>query len=227
MVTEEQQSRLTQHLAAYISEQRKAHIEQVLSCRTRKVTVALEDIYQPQNASAVVRTCECLGVQDIHIIENTTPYQLNKKVLKGSYKWINLIRYRIKNANNTLRCMQELRSQGYRIIATDPSGTIGIEELEVGPEKLALVFGNEDRGVSGTVRQHCDATVRIPMTGFTESLNLSVSVAICLFQVMTKLWKQGNYMLSEEEKNTLRLNWYRKSVRNAHLLEKRFLEDLR
>ncbi|MCX7638705.1 MAG: RNA methyltransferase [Cyclobacteriaceae bacterium] len=226
MSTEVYNTRLTQYLANYLTENRKTTIEQVLSHRTRKVTIALEDIYQPQNASAVVRTCECFGVQDIHIIENTTSYQLNKKVLKGSYKWVNLIRYKQKNSDNTLACIQALRNRGYRIVATDPAGRESLEEFDFGHEKVALVFGNEDKGVSSTVLENCDTILRIPMKGFTESLNVSVSVAVCLYQIMLKLWKSGDYGLSEDEKNELRLSWYRKSIRGSAMIEKRFLESL-
>lgn len=218
--------RLSNYLAAYLTDQRKATIEKVLHHRTRKVTIALEDIYQPQNASAVVRTCECFGIQDIHIIENTTPYELNKKVLKGAYKWVNLIRYKKKGADNTSSCIEALREKGYRIVATDPAGKIALQDFEIGDDKVALVFGNEDLGVSETVLKNCDTTLRIPMTGFTESMNISVSVAICLYQVMVKLWEYGNYQLSEDEKNELRLHWFRKSVRNVNLLEKRFISTL-
>lgn len=220
-------TRLTEHLASYLTDQRKQTIEKILNKRTRKITIALEDIYQPQNASAVVRTCECFGIQDIHIIENTTPYQLNKKVLKGSYKWVNLIRYKKKDVNNTLTCIETLRSKGYQIIATDPAGEISLQDFEIGDEKVALFFGNEDRGVSNTVFRNCDKTIRIPMSGFTESMNISVSVAICLYHIMIRLWQHGNYQLSEEEKSELRLEWYRKSMRNANLIEKRFIATLR
>lgn len=226
MSTEVYNTQLTRYLANYLTENRKTIIEQVLSHRTRKVTIALEDIYQPQNASAVVRTCECFGVQDIHIIENTTPYQLNKKVLKGSYKWVNLIRYKQKNSDNTLACIRALRNSGYRIVATDPAGRESLEGFDFRHEKVALVFGNEDRGVSSTVLENCDSTLRIPMKGFTESLNISVSVAVCLYQIMLKLWQSGDYGLSEDEKNELRLSWYRKSIRGSAMIEKRFLESL-
>jgi tRNA (guanosine-2'-O-)-methyltransferase len=227
MLPAELKTQLTEHLASYLTEHRKMAIERVLNGRTRKITVVLEDIYQPQNASAVVRTCECLGIQDIHIIENTTPYQLNKKVLKGAYKWVNIIRYKSKNTNNTFTCLETLRNMGYRIVATDPAGTHSLEDFAIGDAKTALVFGNEDRGVSADVLKQCDCTLRIPMTGFTESLNLSVSVAICLFEIMVRLWKQGDYSLTPEEKEDLRLSWYRKSVRGAALIEKRFLAMLR
>lgn len=218
--------KLTNHLASYLTDQRKATIEKVLNRRTRKVTIALEDIHQSQNASAVIRTCECFGIQDIHIIENSTPYQLNKKVLKGSYKWVNLIRYKNKNADNTRLCIDTLREKGYRIVATDPAGECSLEHFDIGNNKVALVFGNENRGLSDALLQSSDTVLRIPMTGFTESMNISVSVAICLYQIMIRLWEYGNYQLSEDEKNELRLLWYRKSVKNASMIEKRFLASL-
>ena len=95
---------LTQHLAQYVSDHKKEFIQKVLSQRTRHITVVLEDIYQAQNSSAVVRTCECMGLQDIHLIENTNSYEVNTRVLKGSNRWVDLIRYRSKSNDNTEAC---------------------------------------------------------------------------------------------------------------------------
>src|SRR5690349_23946574 len=113
--------KLVEHLSQFVSDHKKETIDHVLANRTRHVTVVLEDIYQSQNASAVVRTCECMGLQDIHIIENTASYQTNTRVLKGSNKWMDLIRYRKKDSNNTEACIQQLKKSGYKVYAADPA----------------------------------------------------------------------------------------------------------
>ncbi|MFN3839951.1 MAG: TrmH family RNA methyltransferase [Cyclobacteriaceae bacterium] len=218
--------RLIQHLGEYITDHRKGLIDRVLSLRTRHLTVVLENIYQSHNASAVVRSCECFGLQDIHIIEGSTPYQVNKKVLKGSAKWVNIVKYKGRDAAATTKCLDALRSKGYRIIVTDPVGGIPVHELDLS-SKIALVFGNEDTGVSEHARKVSDGSVRIPMFGFTESLNISVSVAVCLNTLLGKLrsaeWKYG---LSADERDELRLAWYRKIVKRSDLIEKRFLQSI-
>ncbi|MCK6617876.1 MAG: RNA methyltransferase [Cyclobacteriaceae bacterium] len=212
------------HLGEYITEHRKQLIDQVLNLRTRHLTVVLENIYQSHNASAVVRSCECMGLQDIHIIEGETPYQVNKKVLKGSYKWVNVIRYKSKNVEAVKSCFDLLKAKGYSIVITDPAGKVPVHELDPTRTKTALVFGNEDVGVSDYARNHADDSVRIPMYGFTESMNISVSVAICLNVLMAKLraidWKYG---LTPDERDELKLAWYRKIVKRSDLIEKRFL----
>jgi tRNA (guanosine-2'-O-)-methyltransferase len=193
------------------------------------VTVALEDIYQSQNTSAVVRTCECMGLQDLHIIEKTNSYQVNTRVLKGSNRWMNLVRHRSKDNDNTEGCFQSLRKQGYTIYAADPSEEgVSIHDIDPNNGKVAIIFGNELRGVSAYALSQCDQKVRIPMYGFTESLNISVSVAICLNSLVTKLhqedpWKYG---LSEEEKEELTLQWYRKVVRKSDVIEREFLRTI-
>src|SRR5882672_4300056 len=106
---------LTQHFSQFISEHKKDFMERVLDSRTRFVTIVLEDIFQSQNASAVVRTCECLGLQDIHIIETMSSWTTNKLVLRGSNKWLDIIRYKKKGGNNIEDCFQALRQKGYRI----------------------------------------------------------------------------------------------------------------
>lgn len=216
------------HLAQFVSDHKKAFVEKVLEQRTRYVTVVLENIYQSQNASAVIRTCECMGLQDVHIVEDTAKYHLNIRVLKGSYKWMNLERYRRKEVNNTAVCFERLRAQGYRILVADPAADdISIDDLEVSAGKVALVFGNELRGASAYSLQNADAKIRIPMFGFTESLNVSVSVAICMNTIMGKLRQSDVHIgLTEEEKEYIRLGWYRKIVRRSDVVEREFLRTI-
>jgi tRNA (guanosine-2'-O-)-methyltransferase len=218
-----QELRLVEHLAQYISEHKKEVAEVVLNARTRHVTIVLENIYQAQNASATVRTGECMGLQDIHIIENTSKYEVNKYVLRGSYKWVNLIRYKDKQRNNTEVCFERLRAAGYRIYATDPSAAMSIDEIPLTESKIALAFGNELNGLSDYALAHADEKVRIPMYGFTESLNISASVAVCLATLMPRLrGGEIDFGLTGDEKDVLRLEWYRKMVRGADIIEKQF-----
>lgn len=216
------------HLAQFVSDHKKAFVEKVLNERTRYVTVVLENIYQSQNASAAVRTSECMGLQDIHIVENTAQYQLNVRVLKGADKWLNLERYRTKGQNNTETCFQRLRNNGYRILVADPAEDgISIDDVDVGAGRIAIVFGNELRGASPYALEHGDQKVRIPMYGFTESLNISVSVAICLNTILGKLRQsQASISLSEEEREIIKLSWYKKIVRRSDILEREFLRTI-
>jgi tRNA (guanosine-2'-O-)-methyltransferase len=218
---------LTDHFAQYITDHKKQFIEKVLSERTRHVTLVLEDIFQSQNASAAVRTGECLGLQDIHIAETESQYSVNKRVLKGSNKWIDLYRHKMKGFNNTEVCFRQLREQGYQILVTDPSPDgVSINDVAV-DKKTAIVMGNELRGTSDYALAHADQKIHIPMFGFTESLNISVSAAICLNTLLTKV-RQSDFpwQLKESEKNELRLKWYRKIVRRSDLIEREFLRTI-
>lgn len=218
---------LAEHLVSFISDSKKELMERVLAQRTRYITVVLEDIFQPHNASAIIRTCDCFGVQDLHIIENRNAYILNPNVTQGSSKWIDLIRYKREKTSNTEACYQQLRDQGYRIYATTPhTDGLDLQDLPI-DSKMALVFGTELQGLSDTALVNADARVRIPMYGFTESFNISVCAALCLHTVMNKL-RQSDlaWGLNDSEKADIRLSWYRKSVRNADLLEKEFKKKL-
>lgn len=219
---------LSNHLSKFVSDHKKEFVDKVLGERTRHLTIVLEDIYQSQNASATIRTCECMGVQDVHVVENTAKYELNIRVLKGSDKWLNLHRHRRKDQNNTDTCFQQLRANGYKIYVADPAEDgKPIDEIDVLENKIALVFGNELRGASDFALQHADAKVTIPMYGFTESLNISVSVAICVSSIMKKL-RESNHdiFLSQEEKDVIRLEWYKKIVKRSDLLEREFLRTI-
>src|SRR5690606_4006537 len=164
-------------------------------------------------------------LQDVHIIENTNKYEVNKYVLKGSYKWLSLHRYKKKAVNNTETCFNQLREKGYTLYATDPGAeSISIYDIDPCADKVAFIFGNELEGLSEYALTHADHRIKIPMYGFTESLNISASVAICLSASIPRLKSvQENYGLSVEEKDQLRLTWYRKMVKRSEIIEKEFL----
>ncbi|MFN3402641.1 MAG: TrmH family RNA methyltransferase [Cytophagaceae bacterium] len=214
---------LLEFLSQFITENKKEKIEKVLEERTNFLTVVVEDIYQPHNASAVVRTCDCFGIQQLHVIENRNKYSVNPDVTLGSSKWVDIVKYNSAE-NNTSNCISSLKSQGFTIIATTPhTNDISLEDFEL-KGKTALLFGNEKEGLSSEAISNADGYVRVPMYGFTESLNISVTVAICLHHLSMKLRNQQevDWRLSESEKNELYLKWIRGIIRNSHILEKEF-----
>ncbi|HEY8513606.1 MAG TPA: RNA methyltransferase [Cyclobacteriaceae bacterium] len=215
-----------QHLSQYVTDHKKEFISKVLAQRTRRITVVLEDIYQSQNLSAVMRTCECMGIQDVHVIEKSLGYGYNKKVLKGAHKWLTIHRYRT-GEDRTRTCITALREKGYRILAIspDPSG-VPIECVTT-DEPMALVFGNELHGLSDDALALGDVQVTIPMHGFTESMNISVSAALCVYVLSGKLRSSGiPYGLTEDEQDELRLKWYRKIVRRSEIIEREYLRTI-
>ena len=219
------QKAFTRFLENYITDHKKNLINEVLEYRTRHVTVVLEDIYQPHNASAVVRTCDCFGVQDLHIIENHNTYEINPDVVLGASKWVNIIRHN-QGQSNTQQCYKVLKEKNYRLVATSPRADCpSIHELDP-KAKTALIFGTELTGLSDFAMDNADQWVRIPMYGFTESYNISVSVAICLSVVMEKLFSSNmNWRLSEWEKEEIRLAWYKRIVKRWEALEREFLRS--
>ena len=214
---------LINYLSQFVSETRRNKFDEVLKYRTRHITIVLEDLYQPHNASAVLRSCDIFGIQDIHIIENKNAYTVNKDIAMGSPKWLNLHKYR-KNENNSLTCINNLKDKGYRIIATSPNEDVcTIDELPI-DKPLALFFGTELTGISETVMEHADDLVKIPMYGFTESFNISVSAALCLRSLIERLHKADfEWHLKDDENEEFLLKWLRNSIRKVELIEKDFL----
>ncbi len=223
----EQKQALYDYLSTFATENKRRKIEQVLVHRTRYLTVVLEDIYQPQNASAVVRSCECFGIQDLHVIENRNRFAVKVGVTQGAAKWIDIHRYHRPGQNSTRDCLQTLREQGYRLIATTPHrGDTTPDELPLAG-KMALMFGTEELGLSEEALNLADEFLRIPMYGFTESFNLSVSVAICLYALVHRLADSGiDWHLSPEEKIDIRLNWIKKIIPRGETLERAFLQKM-
>lgn len=201
---------LLDYLEEFISEERKERFIKVLEERTKFITVAIEDVYQFHNTSAVIRSCEVFGLQTAHVVESRYGKRLDKNIAMGAQKWVDVHRH-----GDTQSCISDLRRQGYRIIATTPhNDSCYLEEFEI-EDKTALFFGTEKEGLSAEVLREADGFLKIPMVGFTESLNISVSAAIILQHLTTKMKKQQlPWHLSDAEKLDKRLDWTKKSIRS-------------
>lgn len=217
---------LLEFLFRFLNDNRKELFLQNIENRTNYITVVLEDIFQPQNASAVIRTCDCFGIQDLHIIENKNKYRVNPDVALGANQWVNIFKYN-KEKNNSATCLQQLKKNGYRIVATSPHKTasnLANFKLEAG--KCALFFGTEKNGLSDYILSNADEFITIPMYGFTESFNISVSASIIMYQLIENLHQSSIiWQLSEAEKTEQLIAWSKKSLKKPHLLVKQFSES--
>ena len=222
----ESQNKLIAYLSGFITRRRKQLMDEILEKRTRYITVALEDIYQPHNASAVLRTCECLGIQDVHIIENKNRYRINPDVVLGATKWITLRKYNSTNYN-TPAAVDYLRNNGYRIVATSLSEkAVPLDQFDLLKGRLAIFFGTELTGLTDKMLNLADESLKIPVYGFTESYNISVSAAIILSHLINILRNSTvPWQLAEDEKKEIMLRWLRQSIKRADLLEKNFMNE--
>ena len=218
-----QKQDLIRFLETVMKEDRIKLIEKNVNERTRYVTVVLENIFQPQNASAVMRSCDCFGVQDLHVIENSNEYELNPDVVMGSSKWVDLKRYNSKD-ENTLDAINSLKKEGYRIVATSPhTNDVLLPDFDLTKGKSAFFFGTELTGLSDVVLDNADEFVKIPMYGFTESFNISVSASLVLNHLASTLrCSDVDWELTETEKLDLKLEWYLKSVKSGEKMINRF-----
>lgn len=219
-------SDLVNYLQGFVTEERWQTINNVLDQRTRFLTVVLEDIYQPHNASAVLRSCDCFGIQDVHIIENRNDFNPNKGITIGADQWITLKQYSEQGKNNTKECFEKLRQQGYQIIATTPhEKDVTIDAVDLN-QKTALVFGAEYTGLSDYALEHADGYAKIPMVGFSESFNISVGAAICLYELSSRMRRQyDHWSLTENEMLELRHEWLRNSIRAVDRIEERYISE--
>ncbi|NOY49949.1 MAG: RNA methyltransferase [Chlorobi bacterium] len=212
-------------LSDLLTEERKSLFDKVIKYRTRHLTVVLENIFQPHNASAVMRSCDLNGIQDIHVIENNNEYTVNPEVAMGSTKWLNIYRYN-ESGNNTLSAIDHLRSQGYKIIATTPHKESFTPFNMPLDNKCALLFGTELSGLSDLAIANSDEFLRIPQFGFTESYNISVSAALILFTLTNRLHQSGaHWRLNAEELIDTKLEWARRTIKRSDLIEEQFLKQ--
>lgn len=224
--TPEIRNQISDHLGTFLGDERIGIIKRVLSNRTRYVTVCLEDIYQSQNASAVLRSAEAFGLQDVHIIENSNSFSINPNVVRGSDKWLTIHRYD-NSACPTSDAINSLKSKGYRIVATSPHvDGVALEDFDLTKGRAAIFFGNEHNGVSQTLLDQADEFLYIPMYGFTESFNISVAAAMSIHTLRRKLDDQSiDWKLSDEEHDELLFSWLNKAVKRPDPIIKRFLEE--
>ena len=216
---------LLSYLQTFLTDNRKKTFENVLAQRTKHFTVVLEDIYQKHNTSAVVRNCDVFGIQDLHIIENKYNSYVSNQVAKGAQKWIDFHEYNTYE-QNTQTCIKSLRDNGYQIIATSPHiNSCLIEDFDIA-NKSAFVFGVEKQGVSEFMMTEADGYLKIPMVGFTESLNISAAVSIILQNLTFRLRNSEIlWQLSDNEKNEKRLDWSKKTINNVEEIIQHYYQD--
>jgi len=221
----EQKRALINYLKPFATEERQKRFEDVIAHRTKHISVVLEDIFQSHNTSAVLRSCECFGIQDVHIIENEHVFNVNPDIALGSSKWLDIHHYN-SDGNNTVKCIDTLKEKGYKVIATTPhEKSVCIEDLDL-TQKTALLFGTELKGLSQTALDNADSYVRIPMYGFTESLNISVTVAVSMFYLSRKLRNSSiDYKLSPEDNTNTLLLWYKNTIKSADMLIEKYLHN--
>lgn len=212
---------LIEFLEGMLTPERKFLFNKVIDQRTNHFTVATEDVYQLHNTSAVIRSCDVFGIQNIHVIEERNRKKIDREIAMGAQKWVSLNRH-----HSSAECIFDLKKKGYQIVGTTPHGNSSyLEDFDIS-KPSAIFFGTEQDGLSQGVLNNADHFIKIPMNGFTDSLNISVSAAIILQHITVKLRNSEiNWELSENEKNAIKFEWLSKSFKNLPQLIKRFQDN--
>ena len=211
---------LLTYLQSLLTPRRRALFSQVLEQRTRHFTVVTEDVYQMHNTSAVMRSCDVFGIQDLHVIEARFGKRVDKEIAMGAQKWVDIHRH-----SNTEDCLKQLRAKGYQIVATTPHDGVPLNAFDVS-RKSALLFGTEKKGLSPELMAQADVALTIPMYGFTESLNISVSAAIILNELVGRMRREeATWALSPEERYKLECAWTVASIKDAPRIIERYNQD--
>ena len=204
-----------------LTDNRKERFLNVLNTRTKHFTIAVEDVFQMHNTSAVMRSCEVFGIQELNVIEQRYGKSIDKEIAMGAQKWVD-----INSFDSVADCIDNLKNQGYQIIATTPhENDCLLEDFDIS-KPSALFFGTERDGLSDEVLQKADGFLKIPMVGFTESLNISVSAAIIIQNLTTRLRKtEIDWQLSENEILEKRLDWAKNSIKDIKRIEARYYDE--
>lgn len=219
----EARARLLRQLTALVTPQRLQRMDDVLAARIARLAVVFEDVYHPHNASAVLRTCECLGVQDVHVVEDAKRFRPARDIARGSARWLTLRRWEGIDA-----CLAELRAGGCAILATSPEpDAVPLEEVPL-DRPLAVCFGTEETGLSPAAFAAADVKVTIPTPGFTRSLNVSVTAALVLYHLANRLratQPPGAWRLPATRCDDLRLQWLAGESRSSFALAHEALKE--
>jgi tRNA (guanosine-2'-O-)-methyltransferase len=206
-------------LAPFLTEERKTRIEEVLAQRLAGLTVILENLHDSHNGAAALRSVEGFGLAELHVVEQAEPFRFSSKVTQGCEKWVSRIRHK-----TFAECADELHRRGFQLVAALPGAETALDAIDVS-RPTALVFGNEHAGLTGVAQAACDGSFAIPMAGFTQSFNLSVSVAISLYDAARRRRQVlgSSTDLPAEEVARLRARWYALSMdlRSAHAIVER------
>ncbi|MBQ3186449.1 MAG: RNA methyltransferase [Alistipes sp.] len=208
------------YLATFMTEERFSLFVKTLSMRTNYMTLLTENTFHPHNAAALIRHAEAFGVQRMHTIETRCQFDPSQNISRGSDRWLNLVRH-----SSTSEALSALKAEGYRLVATTPHReSCTPETFDVGRGKFALIFGTEHAGISDEAMEAADEYLRIPMCGMVESLNVSASAAILIYQLSQRVREQvEGWQLTEEEQTRLLYDWTRLSVKDAgRILERKF-----
>ncbi len=203
-----------QLLEQQLSPDRLQRLQEVLAQRTRKLSVVLENLYHPENANGVLRTAECVGIQEVHLIQEKFAWKYNRNIARGAGKWLDVGLWETGSA-----CYADLKDRGFVLVTTSAApGSLSPEELPL-DRPIALVFGNESVGVTPAAEALADYRVHIPMAGLTESYNIGVSAGILLYVLGNRLRQESpDWALSHRETRDLYEDWLRKAVKFAEPL---------
>ena len=211
-----------EYLSEFVTDYKNDLFRRLIAERTSYVTMVLEDFYQQHNCSAVLRSCDCFGIQNVHVIENMNSFTDNSEISMGAADWLTVHRHR-KRENNTVETIEMLKSQGYRIVATTPhERDTFIDDIDLYKGKMAFFMGTEMTGLSDDVLSRADEFVKVPMYGFTESYNVSVCAALLMYSVVQRLRQTDiDWHLPEEERYEVLFAWYKRSIKaSAQILER-------
>ena len=220
-----EQSSLVKYLKKFVLDERKDLFNTKIQERTKYITIVLENIFQGRNISASIRSADCFGIQDVHVIENDNIFNNDPEVSMGAEKWITTKRHNTYKENST-RAIKYLRNKGYKIIATTPhNADSNLYDLDIKKGKIALFFGSEVNGCSKETLKLSDQKIKIPMYGFTESYNISVAVSLSLQHLTYKMRKSNiDWKLKKNQQERVMLQWLRNSIKSSKKIEEQFLD---
>ena len=223
----DQKAELLAHVDTFLTDDRRIRLNSVLDNRTTHFCIAMEDLFYERNSGAIIRTADGYGIQNINVIEPSGSFKskVTNIISKGAEKWVTQKQFGDLQTG-AKDCINQLRKEGYQIVATTPHASgHTIHDFDI-TKKSAFFLGAEKTGISEVVMEEADDYIAMPIFGFTESFNVSVANGILLHELINRLRKSDvDWHLNQEERNDLMLDWTLKSIVSSHLIALKFMDD--
>ena len=213
--------KIFQHLQQFLTDERLEKLNHFAPEGSDFVLPVIEDVFQFRNAAAIVRSVEACGFHKIIAMESEHEFNPNLRVTKGAETWVE-----VEKLPHNLDSLREIKNRGYKILAVSPENNATMLSDYDLKEPVALVFGTEAAGVSEEILDFADETLAIPMYGFTQSFNVSVAAAICVYELKQKLLRSNlDYKLSEEKLWEMKVRWAMNSIKSGEQILAKYLRE--
>lgn len=208
-----------------LTEHKKNLFTTLIEYRTNHIAWLADNFYHEQNSSAIIRSADCFGYNTVFVIEDKYRFKVNEEIAMGAQKWVNTVIFQVGNVDYG-QAIHAIKQSGYKLIAATPHiNGLSVENLDI-RKPICIAMGSERHGHHPEILEEADGFVAIPMEGFSESLNVSVTAGVLMYTLKKRLKSEGiDWQLSDADKKRQILIWMLKTIPSAQKMVERWIQE--